>query len=86
MSDAGVLESSSRFVSAKEAAEFLGFKRITLAHWRSKPDHPLRFHRAGLRVRYKIADLLKFQEHCSKDPNKKPLREAKPSSRRRRAA
>lgn len=48
------------YLSAKEAAEFIGFSLIQLAEWRSRQAGGPAYLKIGRRVAYSVADLRAF--------------------------
>ena len=53
---------SSQLLTRKQAAEFLGVKESTLAHWKCTGRYNLASVKIGRLVKYRIADLEKFIE------------------------
>jgi hypothetical protein len=53
---------STKLLTRKEAAAFLGVKESTLAHWKCTGRYNLASVKIGSLVKYRIADLEKFIE------------------------
>lgn len=53
---------SSQLLNRKQAAEFLGVKEATLAHWKCTGRYNLSVVKIGRLVKYRVSDLEKFVE------------------------
>jgi len=54
------MDTDKQMLTDKQAAEFLGIKKQTLAVWRSTARYELPFVKVGRAVRYRVSDLEKF--------------------------
>ncbi|WP_316354696.1 helix-turn-helix transcriptional regulator [Candidatus Trichorickettsia mobilis] len=54
--------SNTQLLNRKEAAEFLGVKESTLAHWKCTGRYNLASVKIGRLVKYRVTDLEKFVE------------------------
>jgi hypothetical protein len=52
----------NKLINRKQAAEFLGVKEATLAHWKCTGRYNLSSVKIGRLVKYRISDLEKFIE------------------------
>jgi hypothetical protein len=67
--------------SPEEAAQIIGVKPNTLARWRCTGRMPLRFFKAGSRVRYRLSDIEKFQDTRASGSIKPPMRKQRAGRR-----
>lgn len=60
--EAGVPMPAKEYLTAKEAAEFIGFSKIQLDEWRCRQAGGPAFLKIGRRVAYRVADLRAFMD------------------------
>ena len=65
----GVLQPGDRFVTEREAAEFLAASKATLNYWRVTGKGP-RFYKHGRSVRYLLSDLAAWGTSRPVEPQK----------------
>lgn len=56
-------DSSQTLLTRKQAAEYLGYKEITLAIWKSTKRYNLPYVKIGKNIRYRLSDLEAFIEN-----------------------
>lgn len=61
-SDISLSSPPEKMLNRREAAEFLGYKENTLAIWACTNRQIIPMYKVGKRIKYKLADLQKFQE------------------------
>ena len=54
----------SPWLTANQAAAYLQVSASTLAVWRMRKDHPLKFSLCATRIRYRVEDLDNFIAGC----------------------
>ncbi len=55
-------EVESKYLTPVQAAAYLGLSKSTLAVWRTRKDHPLKYKLCSTRIRYTVQDLDAFVE------------------------
>jgi len=55
-------DNSQTLLTRKQAAEYLGYKEITLAIWKSTKRYNLPYVKIGKNIRYRLSDLIEFVE------------------------
>ena len=58
------IEAELKYKTPEWAAAYLGISVSTLAVWRTRKNHPLRYKRCSTRIRYTIEDMDAFIEGC----------------------
>jgi hypothetical protein len=57
-----VLAIENKYLAPEQAAAYLGLSVSTLAVWRVRKDHPLKYKLCSTRIRYTVQDLVAFVE------------------------
>jgi excisionase family DNA binding protein len=57
MTPATLSPGTTRLLTPREAADYLGVKVQTLAVWRMTKRHPIPYVKVGVSVRYRLSDL-----------------------------
>jgi hypothetical protein len=75
----------SPWLTPQQAADYLQVSASTLAVWRCRKGHPLKFALCNTRIRYRVDDLDKFVEGCHRRRKASP-NVGRPPGKPRRAA